>query len=138
MQTDLMLPVFIQIGLTFWLLFYMGAARVKAVKNNETTFANLADDATAYPKPVVRIANAFHNQLQLPVLFYALVAFVLLFQQSDIVFVVLAWVFVASRLWHAWIHTTHNHIPTRFKVFVVGVTILITMWVYLAIKLYII
>lgn len=133
-QTALMMPVFVLITLTFVLLFRMAFARIGAIARKETTMADIAVDATAYPKPVLQASNAFHNQLQVPVLFYVLVAFTLVLQLSDYVMVVLAWVFVASRLWHAYIHSTHNHVRTRFYAFAIGVVTLIVMWAYLALK----
>ena len=136
MQTDLLLPVFVLITLTFVLLFRMAFARIGAIAKKETTMADIAVDSTKYPDPVLQAANAFHNQLQLPVLFYVLVAFTLILKQSDIVMVGLAWLFVASRLWHAYVHSTHNHVRTRFKAFAIGVVTLIGMWVYLAFKFF--
>ena len=136
MQTDLLLPVLVQVALTFYLLFRMAFARMGALKNKETTMADIAVDSTAYPKPVLQAANAFHNQLQLPFLFYTVVLFAMVFKQSDTVMLMLAWVFVASRLWHAFVHATHNYIPSRFKIFAIGVAALMLMWGYLGVKVF--
>jgi len=136
MQTDIVIPVFVLIALTFILLFRMAFARIGAIAKKETTMADIAVDSTQYPKPVLQAANAFHNQLQLPVLFYVLVAFTLILKLSDTLMVGLAWLFVVSRLWHAYVHSTHNHVRTRFNAFAVGVVTLLGMWVYLAIKFF--
>lgn len=133
-QVELIYPVFVLIALTFVLLFRMAFARIGAIANKDTTMADIAVDATAYPKPVLQVANAFHNQLQMPVLFYVLVAFTLILKQSDTVMVVLAWIFVASRLLHAYIHSTHNRVRTRFNAFAFGVVTLMVMWAYFAVK----
>lgn len=136
-QTDILIPVFVLITLTFVLLFRMAFARIGAIANKDTTMADIAIDSTAYPKPVLQAANAFHNQLQVPVLFYVLVAFTLILKQSDWIMVGLAWVFALSRLWHAYIHSTHNHVRSRFNAFAIGVVTLIIMWAYLAFKVFI-
>lgn len=136
-HTDLMAPVFVLIALTFVTLFRMAFARIGAIRDKQTTMADIAVDATAYPTPVLQAANVFHNQLQLPVLFYVLVAFTLILSQSDTIMVVLAWVFVISRLVHAYIHATHNHVRSRFNAFAVGLMTLIVMWAYLAVKVFI-
>ena len=47
----------------------------------------------------------------------------------------LAWLFVLARIAHAYVHTTSNHVPTRFNVFAVGVFVLLVMWVYFAFKI---
>jgi hypothetical protein len=49
--------------------------------------------------------------------------------QVDIVFIVLAWLFVAARLFHAYIHTGPNTQPHRFYGYAVSSLILMVMWV---------
>ena len=44
-------------------------------------------------------------------------------------FVILAWLFVALRYVHTYIHTTYNHIIHRLFVFASSVIILLLMWV---------
>ena len=51
---------------------------------------------------------------QLPVLFYVLTAFAMLTRKADLLFVVLAWVFVVTRLVHAAVHTGPNDLRQRF------------------------
>ena len=46
----------------------------------------------------------------------------------------MAWIFVLARLAHAYIHTTSNHVPTRFNVFAVGVLVLLLMWIIFAVR----
>jgi hypothetical protein len=36
---------------------------------------------------------------------------------------------------HAYIHTTSNHVPTRFRVFAVGVFVLLLMWIIFAVRI---
>jgi hypothetical protein len=81
---------------------------------------------------VQQISNCYHNQFQLPVLFYALVAFALILRKADLLFVVMAWLFVASRVVHAAIHTTSNNVGQRFAAFGVGALILFLMWIIFA------
>ena len=51
---------------------------------------------------------------------------------------VLAWIFVVSRFVHAYIHTTSNHVPTRFNAFAVGAIVLLLMWIIFAVRILII
>jgi hypothetical protein len=53
---------------------------------------------------------------------------------TDRVFLVLEWLFVAARLAHAYVHVGSNHVPTRFRVFVVGFFVLIALWLWLALR----
>jgi hypothetical protein len=71
------------------------------------------------------------------VLFYVLVALALTTRKADMLFVVMAWVFVASRLVHAAIHTTSNKLAWRFQAFVVGVLILAAMWTIFGIRIFV-
>ena len=48
----------------------------------------------------------------------------------------LSWIFVLARIAHAYIHTTSNHVPTRFNVFAVGVLVLLIMWIWIAVKIF--
>ena len=52
-----------------------------------------------------------------------------------LLFVVMAWIFVLSRLAHAYIHTTSNHVPTRFRAFAVGMLVLLLMWIIFAVRI---
>jgi hypothetical protein len=51
------------------------------------------------------------------------------------IFVVLSWVFVISRLLHMTIHTTSNRVPRRFFVYLVGLATLVIMWAYFAVQI---
>ncbi len=88
-----------------------------------------------WPDKVQQVSNAFQNQFEVPVAFYALVGFAMLTSKADLAFVVLEWIFVASRIGHAVVHTTSNHVPTRFLYFVSGGVVLLVMWVMFAIRI---
>ncbi len=79
-----------------------------------------------------QVSNAFANQFEVPVLFYVLTALALFTRKADLVFVILAWVFVLSRYVHAFVHVTSNNLKLRFPAFVVGVVVLLIMWVLFA------
>ena len=126
-----LLAVFVQVTLTFVLLFWMGRARIASVRRGETRIGDIALEPN-WPPRVQQISNCYHNQFQLPVLFYALTALALILRKADLLFVVMAWLFVASRLVHAAIHTTSNKVSRRFTSFLVGAAVLLLMWVIFA------
>jgi hypothetical protein len=132
----ILLPLFVQVGLTFFLLFWMGSVRVAAVRSRDVRIPDIALGQPAWPERPTKIANAYHNQLQLPVLFYVLVILALFTRKADTLFVVLAWMFVASRLAHAAIHVTSNHLQRRFIAFLVGAIILLIMWIVFALRIF--
>lgn len=131
---DILLPVFVQILLTFVLMVWMAFSRVGALKRKELHIRDIALGQQAWPERPTQISNAFHNQLQLPVLFYVLVAFVLITNSVTVPLVVLAWLFVATRLVHAYIHTGSNYVPWRAYVFFLNGTILMIMWAVFAVQ----
>ena len=79
-----------------------------------------------------QLNRAYQNQFEMPVLFYVLVAFVLITQRANTLFVVMEWVFVACRFLHAYVHVTSNRVQLRFSLFLAGFAILMAMWLILA------
>ncbi|MCK0195322.1 MAPEG family protein [Ancylobacter sp. 6x-1] len=130
----IMLPVFIQVALTFAILFLLGPRRGRALKAGDVKGDPLLDDG-AWPASVRQASNSFRNQFEIPVLFYALTAFAMIAHKADLIFVVLAWVFVLSRIGHAFVHLTSNDIRLRFPLFLVGVVVLLVMWVLFALSI---
>ena len=128
-------PVFVQIALTFALLVWMGRARVGTVRRREVRVADVVLGQPNFPPRVTQIGNSFHNQLQLPPLFYALTALAMLTKQADLLFVVMAWIFVLTRLAHAYVHTGSNDIGVRFNLFSAGVLVLGLMWAVFAARI---
>ena len=131
----ILLPLFVQVGLTFFLLFWMGRVRVGALRRREVAMRDIALRQPAWPERPTQIANAFHNQLELPLLFYVLVILALFTRKTDTFFVVLAWMFVTTRLVHAAIHVTSNDVQRRFFAFLVGAIILLIMWIVFALRI---
>jgi hypothetical protein len=132
----ILLPLFVQVGLTFFLLFWMGTVRVGAIRQREVAMGDIALRQPAWPERPTRIANAFHNQLELPLLFYVLVILALFTRKADTFFVVLAWMFVTARLVHAAIHVSGNDVQRRFFAFLVGAIILLIMWIVFALRIF--
>jgi hypothetical protein len=125
----ILLPLFVQVALTLVLLFWTGRARVAAVRRGDVHPRDIALRQPNWPKQETQIANAYHNQLELPVLFYVLTILAIITRHADLLFVVLAWVFVILRLVHAYIHLTSNHVGRRFAAFAASVVVLLVMWV---------
>ena len=132
----ILLPLFVQVGLTFFLLFWMGTVRVGALRRREVAMRDIALGQPAWPARPTQIANAFHNQFQLPLLFYVLVILAMFTRKADTFFVVLAWMFVTSRLAHAAIHVTVNDVQRRFYAFLIGAVILLIMWIIFILRIF--
>ena len=127
-----LLPVFVLVGLAFFLLLGMATARTRARKAGET---GPKDTAPKWPARVAQISDCYANQFELPVLFYVLIALALPLRHADLFIVLMSWVFVVLRLIHAGIFVTTNNVRQRGQVWFSGVLVLFAMWIYFALRI---
>jgi hypothetical protein len=128
-------PLFVEVLLTFVLMFWMANARKAVVVSGQVQPRDIVLGQQNWPGQVTQIGNAYHNQFQLPVLFYVLTILAMLTRHADLLFVVMAWIFVLLRLGHAYIHVTTNRLIHRFRVFAVGAVVLLLMWLIFMIRI---
>jgi hypothetical protein len=130
-----LLPLFVLVVLTFVLAFWTAHLRVGAIRRGEVHLRDIALRQPNWGARETQIANAFHNQLELPLLFYVLTVLAWITRQADLLFVVLAWVFVVLRLLHAFIHVTSNNVGRRFAAFAASVIVLAIMWAIFIVRI---
>src|SRR4030095_2752495 len=130
-----LLPVFVLVGLTFFLLLWMVSARTRAVKARETSLKDIALGQPKSPARVAQIGNCFSNQFEVPLLFYALIALALPLRHADLFIVLMSWVFVVTRFAHAGIFVTSNDFGRRSTIWLAGALVLLAMWIYFALKM---
>jgi hypothetical protein len=117
------------------LLVWTALLRRRALTAGEVRPRDIALREPNWPPRVTQIANAFHNQLELPVLFYVLTILAWITRQADLLFVVMAWLFVGLRLVHAYIHVTDNYLRRRGLAFIVGALVLALMWAIFIVRI---
>ena len=132
---SILAPLFVEVALIFCLLFYTGGARYASLRRGDVRMAQVALDQNNWPPRVVQLGNAYNNQFELPVLFFVLVILAYIFKKADLLFVVMSWIFVISRIIHALVHVTSNRMQTRFYIFVVGAVVLLMMWIIFALRI---
>ena len=130
-----LLPVFVLVGLAFYLLMWMAVARRNAIVKEGTKIRDIALGQPNWPVRVTQIGNCFKNQFEMPVLFYILIALALPLRHADLVIVCLSWAFVVTRFVHAGIFVTSNDLNYRSLAWFAGVILVFAMWVYFAIKI---
>ena len=132
-QVDIMYPVFVQVLLTITVYAMLAVARARAVRSMSRQRGNpdLAMGRAVWPDDAVKRSNNQRNQFELPVLFYAVVAFALILKGADLTMIVLAWLFVLTRLVHAAIHIGPNKVRWRSPAFALGLLIVAIMWIKL-------
>jgi hypothetical protein len=129
-------PVFVQVFLTFAVMIAMGAARRQSMieKRQSLNDPKVRLGTVEWSEEAHKRSRNFSNQFELPVLFYAAVGFALILRQADVIIIALAWVFVATRLAHAYVHIGSNRVQYRGMFYIIGAFALLMMWVILTVR----
>ena len=132
-QVAILYPVFVQVLLVVVVGALMSSARARAVKTMDRQRGNpdLAMGRVEWPDDAAKRAASYRNQFEAPVLFYAGVAFALITKGADTLMIVLAWLFVLTRIVHAAIHIGPNKVRWRSPAFALGFAIVVIMWIKL-------
>ena len=123
-----MMPLFVEVVLTLALLFWAGALRSSNLRAGIVKPEEIGLRELNWPKRTAQVSNAYSNQTELPTLFYVLTILAWFTHHAGTVFVVLAWVFVAFRILHAFVHVTSNNPNLRGMLFGFGSVVLVIMW----------
>jgi hypothetical protein len=115
---SILLPVFVLVFLMFFLLTWMIKERMAGGQTKAQ-----------------QVGACFSNQTELPPLFFILVVLAIMTRKADWTFVILEWLFVLTRLGHAFIFTTSNNLKQRGMVFMLGGLILLLMWLIFALRI---
>lgn len=129
-----LLPLFIEVILTFALLFAAGALRSGDLRAGTVKPENVGLRELNWPRRTAQVSNAYDNQTELPTLFYVLTVLAYFTHHAGLLFVMLAWVFIVFRLLHAYVHITSNIPNLRGTLFGLGSTTLAIMWVIFIIQ----
>lgn len=132
MTTAILYPVFVQVALMIVLHAMMARARIGSLKSGEVKVKDIVLRQSNWTERATQIGNSYHSQLELPVVFFTLIAFIMITKAESTLLLGLAWLFVIARIVHAYIHTTSNDINKRFPAYAFGATVLITMWIVFA------
>lgn len=131
----ILLPLFVEVVLTLALLTWLGVVRRDDFRSGAVRPEQIALREPNWPKRTQQIANSFSNQFELPVLFYVLTILEIITRHADLVFVVLAWIFVLARLGQAFVHTTSNVVLRRGAFYGIGALALIAMWLIFIVRI---
>jgi hypothetical protein len=123
-----LLPLFVEVVLTFVLLLWMGALRNADYGSGAVKPQEIALREPKWPARTTQVANSFSNQFELPVLFYVLTILEWVTRHAGVLFVVLAWVFVIFRVLQAYVHVTSNNVRLRGGFYSVAAVALMIMW----------
>ena len=127
-------PVIIQALVTLYLYIPMSARRIQSVKSG-TSKASDYRLIEKEPEDVRQMTRAIANQYETPILFYAVCLSAYVTQNAGIVMLTLAWIYVAVKCVHVFVHATSNRLRIRRPIFMVSFITLIAMWVVFACNL---
>ena len=125
----LLAPVFALVLLTFAVAVRMLLARIGELKRRRIRLQSLATSKGLNELECVAIADNFRNLFEMPVLFYLLAVLLMITGQQGPLFVGAAWLYVALRAVHSWIHCGYNRVRHRFYAFAASVLVLAAMWI---------
>ena len=120
-------PVLVMVALTLLVYVRLIKVKVREMKAGRVDMARRGLHESAWGDAVLQINNNIRNQFELPVLFYVLAITFWALDAVNVLVLVAAWLFVASRIAHAWVHLTSNYIPNRRRLFTVGWWVLAAM-----------
>jgi len=120
-------PLLLQIAIPFWVMI------LNALRKSKDRAAGAVDPASAinnkaWSLPVVKSSNALENQFQFPVVFYVLCLVLAHLDAVNLLALVLSWLFVVFRWWHAYVHVTSNEIPKRKTSFAISLVSLMALF----------
>jgi hypothetical protein len=126
---NVLLPAFAMFALTMFVQFRLGALRFAAVRNGEIDPRFFKTyQGNAEPEKLRIHSRHLVNLYEAPVLFYAIVIMAFVTQQSGLLPVTLAWLYVALRIVHSCIHLSSNNVVLRFRGFLLSLVVLISLW----------
>lgn len=129
----LLIPLLAQVALTFIMMLIMYRKRVNEMKTKRihpqrTKTRSIAHGVLTDSESA---ADNYANLLESPILFYVAILLTLMLMVQDSILVALAWIYVASRYLHSFIHVTYNQVMHRFSVFIFSSFVLLAIWVRL-------
>jgi len=133
----LLFALLVQSAIALVLLWVLGSVRLPLIAAGKVHVGAIAVSRQGWPENERKFSNAFDNQFQLPVLFYVF-CLVAVYLGPTWFEAGLAWVFVLSRIVHAAIHVTSNHVVHRFTAYAIGMGLLVIFWLDIAARLFII
>lgn len=135
MDKSLIYPVLAQVWTTIVIAIMTLKARADAYKAGKVQVAYFKHNRGKAPEPMLRWGDNLQNQFELPVLFYLMIGLLLITHSQGLIYSILAWLFVFSRILHSFIHIKTNHIGHRRNSFLVGFFTVVAMWTVFTVQL---
>ncbi len=128
-QTAIFYPVAAMVLLVVVVECFMIRERMNEMKARKLSYGKVAS-STQMSRVLenTRAADNYKNLFEMPVLFYVLCLALYMTQTVSQGFLWAAWVYVALRVVHSFIHIGYNHVMHRFAVFALSMWVVGAMW----------
>jgi hypothetical protein len=125
-------PMFAMVLLTAFVLAVLFRSRVGAVREGllSAVYFRIYQGETE-PESSAKPARHFVNLFEAPVLFYVVCLAAMITHFTGIAMQALAWIYVAARVVHAYVHLGGNRLRYRMRAYFFGWGVLLAMWIYL-------
>ncbi|RLB37789.1 MAG: hypothetical protein DRH30_12615 [Deltaproteobacteria bacterium] len=123
-------PVLAQVALTIFMFIRIATVKARSREAGDVDLSRSALHPDAWPDYVLQVTNNVRNQFEMPVLFYVVALALWALGEVNAATLSLAWVFVASRLAHAYIHTGSNIVKYRLRMFKLGTLALVGLFAF--------
>lgn len=133
-QTAIFWPMLAHVALIYGIYVLLSRQRVKAVSSGSARSSQFRENLNE-PTESLFVHNSLRNQFELPMLFYPLCIVLYVTDGVTLLTVILAWLFVALRYIHAFIHMTTNRIRYRRPIFAIGWLVLGILWLTFAFQI---
>jgi len=133
---QILYPLFALFALTAGLVFRLGFIRMAAVRAREVDWRYyLAYRGGEEPERLRVASRNVVNLFEAPQLFYAAAIIIYVTGQTSPLLVTIAWLYVALRFIHSYVHLTSNVLVVRFRIFGLSWLTLVALWAVLGIQL---
>jgi hypothetical protein len=133
---QMLYPAFAMFLLAAIVLARLARLRLAAVGRGEMKAAFYRTFQGGEEPDEIRVTTRnFINQFEVPVLFYVGLILTYVTQQVSYWMIVCAWLYVALRYVHSYVHLTSNDVLLRFRLYFGSGIVLVVMWTSLFIKL---
>jgi hypothetical protein len=110
-------------------MYYHRILWITSGKAKITSAGTKAQFEAAQPSEIRWKADNYNHLFEQPTQFYAVALTLALLGANSKMDLMLAWGYVGMRVVHSFVHSCGNHIPTRFKLFVVNSVVLAALTV---------
>ena len=130
-NSSILYPAILMIFLTFFLYVKNYLDNRRATSDRTIKFGYFKAYQGDVPEYIAVSRETLKNQFELPIIYYFLTSIILIYDQVSILDIIFTWIFVISRYFHCYVRLTSNYVPTRAKIFQIGLLSLVVLMVNL-------